>query len=167
MYVTSQPIELCWDISLLVDISMGKLNGCPTNMHTRPEIGHTLILYWSRSAKKSTSCLKSFWKVHLDRNLFLAPGVKHGIRLSWCWPTLSVKSTKHWQKNGQRINCPGGCRCSICMATILADKNWLILHISMRDKPQQEMHLTRSNDIKSCRIFYLVWYDYRNESFLL
>jgi len=36
-----------------------------------------------------------------------------------------------------------------------------------RHQPQREMRLTRSNDIKSCRIFYLVWYDYRNESFLL
>jgi len=35
----------------------------------------------------------------------------------------SAKSTKHWQKNGQRINCPGGCRYSMCIATILADKN--------------------------------------------
>ena len=135
MYVTSQPIELCWDIfSLLVDISMGKLNRCPRNAHTRSEIGRTLMLCQSRSAKKSTSCLKSFRKVRLDHELFSAPGVKHGIRLSWHWPTLSTKSTKHWQKNGQRINCPRGCRRGMCMATILADKNWLILRISMRDK---------------------------------
>jgi len=135
MYVTPYPIELCWDIfSLLVDISMGKINRHPRNVHTRPEIGCTLMLCWSRSTKKSTSCLKSFWKACLDRNLFLAPGVKRSIRLSWHWLTLSAKSTKHWQKNGQRINCPRGCRHSMCMAIVLADKNWLILCISMRDK---------------------------------
>jgi len=61
---------------------MGKLNGRPRNAHMRPEIGRTLVLCQSRSAKKSTSCLKSFRKVHLDRKLFSAPGVKHGIRLS-------------------------------------------------------------------------------------
>ena len=136
---------------------MGKLNGCPRNAHMRPEIGHTLMLCQSRSAKKSTSCLKSFRKVRLDRELFSAPGVKHSIRLSWCWPTLSAKSTKHWQKNSQRINRPGGCRCGMYMATILVIKiDWffaLVWGISTQSRPSRSLVWWPANSLECALSF--------------